>query len=268
METDWFKLNDARLQLTTYTKPHPHVAAATSFTPAGPTAAGKHGLGLLSVAGADDERFSRTWGWVEEAAAESGREVSRADWKVVVTFHLAETREEAMEDLRFSYPKRAYAGDTRAGIGSGIGGIGPAGATIEEAVQNGLLAGTPDDLIAKIEEIQERSGGIGGILALAHEWADTAATHRSYELFARYVMPRFQGQLDSLVANRDWFEGSMSTIFRNSGAATVKAFADAGKELPPEFAARQAEAARRRAEREAAATTAASETGAGTQASD
>jgi hypothetical protein len=33
----------------------------------------------------------------------------------------------------------------------------------------------------------------------------------------------------------------------------VKAFADAGKELPPEFAARQAEAARRRAEREAAA---------------
>jgi limonene 1,2-monooxygenase len=252
METEWFKLQDARLQLAPYTKPHPPVAVATSFTPSGPGAAGRHGLGLLSVAGADDERFSRTWGWVEEAAAEAGRTVSRADWKVVVTFHLAETREQALEDLRHSYPLRAYAGDALR-PGAGLGGIGPQGATVEEAVKNGLLAGTPEDLIEKIEEIQDRSGGVGGILALAHEWANTEATFRSYELFARYVMPHFQGQLDPIWSNREWFEGNMGTIFAQSGAATVKAFADAGKELPAEFAQRQAEIAKRRAEREAAA---------------
>jgi limonene 1,2-monooxygenase len=103
-ETEWFTLRDARLQLSPYTKPRPHIAVATSFTPSGPGAAGRHGLGLLSVAGADDERFNRTWGWVEEAAEQSGATVSRADWKVVVTFHLAETREQAIEDLRVSYP--------------------------------------------------------------------------------------------------------------------------------------------------------------------
>jgi limonene 1,2-monooxygenase len=136
--------------------------------------------------------------------------------------------------------------------GSGIGGIGPSGATIEEAIQNGLLAGTPDDLIAKIEEIQERSGGVGGILALAHEWASTEATFKSYELFARYVMPYFQGSLEPLWSNREWFETNMGTIFAQSGAATVKAFADAGKELPAEFVQRQAEVERRRRERERA----------------
>ncbi len=252
METEWFKLNDARLQLAPYTHPHPPIAVATSFTPSGPMAAGRHGLGLLSVAGADDERFSRTWGWVEEAAAESGKQVSRADWKVVVTFHLAETKEQAMEDLRQSYPRRAYAGDTRAGTGAGGVGFGPSGATVEEAVKTGLIAGTPDEMIAYIEDVQERSGGVGGILALGHEWANTDATFRSYELFARYVMPHFRGQLEPLVSNRDWFEGNMATIFAQSGAAQVKAFADAGKELPAEFVKRQEEMARRRAEREAA----------------
>ncbi|HEY7268530.1 MAG TPA: LLM class flavin-dependent oxidoreductase [Dehalococcoidia bacterium] len=250
-ETEWFKLKDARLQLAPYTKPRPHIAVATSFTPSGPGAAGRHGLGLLSVAGADDERFNRTWGWVEEAAEQAGATVSRGDWKVVVTFHLAETREQALEDLRHSYPLRAYAGDALR-PGSGIGGIGPQGATVEEAVTNGLLAGTPDDLIAKIEEIQERSGGVGGILALAHEWANTAATFRSYELFARYVMPRFQGALNPLYANREWFETNMGTIFAGSGAATVRAFADAGKELPPEFVKQQEEIRKRREAREAA----------------
>ena len=39
---------------------------------------------------------------------------------------------------------------------------------------------------------------------MAHEWADNAATRRSYELLARYVLPRFQGSADGTVASRDW----------------------------------------------------------------
>jgi limonene 1,2-monooxygenase len=207
---------------------------------------------LLSVAGPDDERFTRTWGWVEEAAAEAGRQVSRADWRVVLTFHLAETREEAIADLRASFPKRAYVGDART-PGRGLA-FGPMGATVEEALESGgMIAGTPDDLIAKIEEVQERSGGMGGILGLAHEWASTAATHKSYELLARYVAPHFQGQIDALQEARDWFDGNLGSIFAQSGAATVKAFTDAGKEIPEEVKRQMEEAAKRRAEREAAA---------------
>jgi limonene 1,2-monooxygenase len=254
METEWFTLREARLQLASFTQPHPPVAVATSFTPAGPVAAGRHGLGLLSVAGPDDERFTRTWGWVEEAAAEAGRQVSRDEWKVVLTFHLAESREEAIADLRHSFPKRAYVGDGRDPSRAALA-FGPQGSTVEEALESGtLIAGPPDDLIAKIEEVQQRSGGVGGILALAHEWAGTAATHKSYELLARYVMPHFQSQLDPVVEARDWFDGNQRTIWAQSGAATVKAFEDAGKEVPEDIRKQMEEAARRRAAREAAAT--------------
>ena len=95
METDWFTLREARLQMPNFTKPHLPVSVTTTFTPSGATAAGRHGIGLLSVAGADNEGFARTWGWAEEAAAESGAPIDRANWQVVLPIHLAPTREQA-----------------------------------------------------------------------------------------------------------------------------------------------------------------------------
>lgn len=235
METDWFTLHDARLQMANYSRPHLPVAAAASFTPTGPMAAGKHGIGLLSVAGAGHEDFERTWGWVEEAAAESGKPVSRDNWKVVVPFHLADSKEEAINDIREGYKRQAYVGDRH---NLDTPGAAPAFAggtsTIEEAVEKGsVIVGTPDDALAAVERLQERSGGLGGLLALAHEWASTEKTHRSYELIARYVAPRFQGQLESLEDNRNWIEERLGKVFGGTAQAQVKAFTDAGKDLPP-----------------------------------
>ena len=39
---------------------------------------------------------------------------------------------------------------------------------------------------------------------MAHEWADREATMKSYELIARYVMPRFQDATEGTVLSRDW----------------------------------------------------------------
>lgn len=239
METDWFTLRDARLQMANFTDPHPHVAVAASFTPSGPTAAGKHGLGLLSVAGASNEAFERTWGWTEEAAAESGKAVSRSEWKVVIPIHLADSKEEAMNDVREGYKRQAYVGDRLVKTGPASPPPFAGGAPdIEGAMaREGVIVGTPDDAIAAVKKIQERSGGIGGILGLAHEWTSTEKTHRSFELWARYVAPCFQGQIEVLEGNRDWIETRMGQVFAHTGAAQAKAFTDAGKELPPEMKA-------------------------------
>ncbi|HZI38259.1 MAG TPA: LLM class flavin-dependent oxidoreductase, partial [Acidimicrobiia bacterium] len=40
-------------------------------------------------------------------------------------------------------------------------------------------------------------GGFGAYLQLAHDWAAPDRKARSYELFARHVMPEFQGQTNS-----------------------------------------------------------------------
>jgi limonene 1,2-monooxygenase len=55
--------------------------------------------------------------------------------------------------------------------------------------------GTVDDAVAQIERLMKQSnGGFGAYLLLAHEWANPAATNRSYELIAQNVFPQFQGQ--------------------------------------------------------------------------
>jgi limonene 1,2-monooxygenase len=238
METDWFTLREARLQLASYSYPHLPVAVAASVTPSGPTLAGRHGVGLLSVAGADHESFERTWGWVEESARESGKPVDRGEWRVVVTMHLADSKAEAINDLRWAYDRRAYVGDRKdptpaAGGGLLLGAAGSSAGTLEEAVEKGsIIAGTPEDAVEAIERIVERSGGIGGILCLAHEMANTEKTLRSYELLARYVAPNFQGQLDPVIGSRDWIEDNQRIVFGEAGKAFLKAFNDAGKEVP------------------------------------
>ncbi len=234
VETDWFTLQDARLQLANFTDPHPPVAVASTFTPSGPTAAGKYGIGLLSVAGVSHDDFDRTWGWTEDAAAESGQTVSRADWKVVLPIHLADSKKEAIADVRDGYLRQAYIGDRLSGNNTGavpsfFGGAPDIDGAME---RGGVIVGTPDDAIAALKTIQERSGGIGGLLGLAHEWATPEKTLRSYELWARYVAPAFQGQLEVMTENRDWIETNVQTVHRGTAQASAKAFLDAGKELP------------------------------------
>jgi len=49
MKTDWFELKEARLHLAPYTYPHFPIACASTITPSGMIAAGKHGVGVLSI---------------------------------------------------------------------------------------------------------------------------------------------------------------------------------------------------------------------------
>ena len=69
---------------------------------------------------------------------------------------------------------------------------------LREGVKMGTtLVGSPETVIKGIHRLLGYSqGGFGGILFRAHEWANREQTLRSYELFARYVMPQFQGSLD------------------------------------------------------------------------
>ncbi len=245
METDWFTLRDARLQMPNYTQPHLPIAVAHSFSPAGPRAAGRFGIGMLSVATSQPGgmvSLQEAWSWAEEAAAEASRTVSREDWRIVIPFHLAESRQEAMDAavkgaLAFNHD---YFDET---LGRPAG---PENETLRAMVdRGGAIVGTPDDAIDAIEAIQELSGGFGGVLGLAHEWANSENTLRSYELWARYVAPRFQGLIEPLQASRDWVAGHREDIFGPRTAAITKAFDDAGQELPEQMRQQIAEQAKR-----------------------
>ena len=85
------------------------------------------------------------------------------------------------------------------------------------------IIGTPDDAIAQIRRLADQSEGFGTYLLMAHEWADRVPTLRSYELFARYVMPAFQASTGTLTASRDWAAENRPQFIGEAGAAVMTA---------------------------------------------
>jgi limonene 1,2-monooxygenase len=233
-QSDWITLHDAHTNLKPYTRPRPPVAVASAVTPTGAKLAGKHGLGMLCLAAsvfAAYDVLDVNWRIACETAAEHGRTMDPAALRLVVPMHLAETREQAWANIQFGFkPWEDYSFSVNPKSGLlGLGGI-------EEAVKTGLaVVGTPDDAVACLEKYWAKTGGFGCFLHLATNWAPFEQTKRSYELFARYVMPKFAGRnsqreasLARMKDNRDeWSESYRAA----SQAAIDRHFA--GAMLPP-----------------------------------
>jgi limonene 1,2-monooxygenase len=232
-ESDWFTLKEARLQIAPYTFPHMPVAVASTFSPAGPQSAGKHGVGILSVAVSQPGgliSLAKTWEMASEAAEKADKGLSREDWRLVMPIHLADTREEAIADVDVNNQRfnKDYFEDT---LGR------PADPSVapdvaSQVARGGAIVGTPDDAIEIIERMQELSGGFGALLGLAHEWTSWEKTKHSYELFARYVAPKFQGQARRISDSQEFVSAHRTTIFGPNAAAIGKAFIDGGVSLP------------------------------------
>jgi limonene 1,2-monooxygenase len=194
-KTDWYNLQNARCQLLPYTRPRPEVCVASTATPSGGRLAGKYGLGMLCVAATANSGFDvlgTNWQIACDIAAEYGRTMDRGGLRVVGPMHIAETREQALADLEYGFRKwHSY-----------FVGINPVANAPEFYADDPLTAmresgfavvGTPDDAIAQLGRLQQQTGGFGCFLFFAHNWANFAATKRSYELFMRHVMPHFAG---------------------------------------------------------------------------
>lgn len=192
-DTDWFKLRDARLQLSCYTQPMIEMAVAAARSPSGALAAARHGLGILSVGGASPTSIAHqgaNWKLYETEARKHGHVPDRSKWRVVALMHIAETREQARRNVGFGLTE--YCDYFRE-----IATFPIVPADVKDDCDwlietSTACIGTPDDAIAFIEKLLEGSGGFGVIMELAHNWADWEATRKHYELMARYVHPHFQ----------------------------------------------------------------------------
>jgi len=236
MKTDWFELREARLHLAPYTEPHFPIAVASTITPFGMVAAGKYGLGVLSIGAGlpgGPNALAEQWKIAEETAGRHGKRMDRKDWRVVVNVHVAEDDEGALCEVQ-----RAERHETVTYFEETLGRPpGRAGDPLREGVRMGTtLVGSPETVVRGIERLQQFSqGGFGGLLFRAHEWANREQTLRSYELFARYVMPRFQGSLTTVQASNDWARANRKTIFGPNVEAVRRAYLDAGREIPAKY---------------------------------
>ena len=237
---DWFTLQDARLQLRPHQQPCFEVAVAAQISPAGPRTAGRFGAGLLSIGATSLGGFDALgshWQVAEERAARYGQTMDRARWRLVGPMHLAETEAQARADVTYG-----LAGWVRYFREVAALQLAPAtddsGELVDAMNASGFaVIGTPDMAAAQIERLAERSGGFGAYLVMAHEWAEPAATRRSYELLAREVFPRFQGTARRALASQDWAAANRSEFIGAAGAAVMKAVqdhhADPERQPPP-----------------------------------
>lgn len=205
-ETEWYKLEKARLQLTPYSSPHPEVAVASSVTPSGGKLAGKYGLGMLCVAATNEGGYDAlgiNWQVAQEVAKEHGRTMDPDCMRLVGPIHIAETKEKAMENVKFGFHKWS----------NYFNSINPMAAPnadknkdpLDAMIESGQgIVGTPEDAIAQIKRLEEKMPGFGCFLQLAHNWADFDNTKKSYELWQRHVTPEIEKMNDARRESFGW----------------------------------------------------------------
>lgn len=191
----WYDLNRARVHLLPYTQPHPEVAVASAITPSGGMLAGRLGLGMLCVAATETQGFDvlgENWRVANEIAAEHGRVMDARRLRLVAPMHIAETREQARAEVACGLGRWCEYFDRVAP--KGMGGLVGNGDPVDLLVNSGrAVIGTPEDAVEMIAKLQAKQGDFGVMLLQSHNWADWEPTKRSYELYARFVMPHIAG---------------------------------------------------------------------------
>jgi limonene 1,2-monooxygenase len=231
-KSDWFELREALLQLRPYQRPYMPVAVASVQSPAGVVLAGKYGAAVLTItvprdpSTSNESDLQNLWAIAEESAAEHGQEVRREDWRLVLPVHLAESRQEARAEARLGAGRylREYSEGTN---GRRPVFDGPLDKVIDFMADAGFwIVGTPDDCVAGIKRLEERSGGYGGFLVQTIDWAPRDKMLHSYELLARYVMPQFQGSVTSTAASNRWAAERRETLVTGRTRAIEQARED------------------------------------------
>jgi limonene 1,2-monooxygenase len=221
----WYTLRDARTHLRPYTSPYPEVCVASAVTPSGGRLAGRYGLGMLCVAAGDRAGFDAldtNWKVACEIAAEDGREMDRGRLRCVVNMHLADSRQQAKEDIRWGCEEFVrYFNNNQPRFDV------PEGADyVDWVIDNDIaVVGTPDDAIRRIERLQEKQGEFGCVLLQITNWADWPALKRSMELYAQHVIPHFSGVNRNRTASYRWVTENQDELVTKRVNAANQMFA-------------------------------------------
>lgn len=190
-EGEFWTLRDMALQLKPFQKPHLPLAIASAGGTNSLELAGKHGLLLLSAlfsVGQTGQGLAQAWGKVEESASANGRTANREDWRIASYVYVGDTTSAALDDVQKGADREIETYLKHTGY--------PWPGRI-------WMVGDPADVAKQVKELQEQTGGFGGLLMVSPEWTSTKKWYHSLELFARYVMPQFQDSLTEVQGSFD-----------------------------------------------------------------
>jgi limonene 1,2-monooxygenase len=219
----WFTLQDAKMQLAPYSDLE--LSVVGTISPSGPKLAGRHGLGMLSLAATDPagtDRLPEHWEIMNEEAARNGHTMERCNWRLMGPMHIAETVEEAKRQCRYGlqwqFDYLSHITPSAIDVPEGEDAL----AQVINETGRGVI-GTPEMAVAQIERLIERSGGFGTYLFQGADFARFEDQKRSYELFAEEVMPHLDGSLEPVEESYERVIGAADENKNATAAARLAA---------------------------------------------
>ena len=208
-EGDYWQIKDMEIQVKSYQQPHLPIYMVSSGSGNSIRVAAERGLGIISgvfsQAGAMD--INQQWQAYQEQAVQAGYTASRDSWRLSTNIYLAESMDEALNDVSAGIlnDARQYFFNTGGKASyEAYPGQPAEEITVEQIIeQRNWIIGDPDYCVRRIKELEEASGGFGGLLMVAVEWTSTQKWHRSLELLAMYVMPQFNESLRGIQRSYD-----------------------------------------------------------------
>ena len=227
----WYDLHDAHAQILPL-NPDLEICVASSFSPNGGVLAAKYDAGMLclaSTATAGYDALSSNWKTACDLSAQAGRTMNPAGMRCATDIHIAETRDQAIDQVRTGYYRwRRYIENQTAHLEES-----PAHLSLEDLLERGeIVVGTPDDAIAQIARIEAKVPGFGCLLLLDKNWSSYEHKKRSMEMMARYVLPAINGDNRNRVRSFDWARENREGFIDMVMSATQRAFDKHAAEQP------------------------------------
>ena len=219
---EYWQFDDMQLQLRSFQQPRLPLAMPSAATPANLEMIGRNNMIWMSPTGKNRPDARKNWDIVEKGAREAGRAADRDNWRIATYMYVAESRNQAWDEVRAGIMREAeyFSAIGLRGHYEEYEGQPYSEFTPESCADiRDWMIGTPDDAIAWLEAKQKETGGFGGLLLHSPEWTDRHKWERSMEMFARYVMPYFQGH--STTFKNEWDKIQATTqdgkILRDTG---------------------------------------------------
>jgi len=186
-----------------FQKPHPPIAVAGITESSGTLRiAGQKGWIPMSINFVTKNVLKTHWASVEEGAINGGLKPDRSKWRIARDIYVAETREEAINEVKNGTLGRDFT-DYFFKIVPKIRGnldifkfdksMPDSGVTLDYMIENQWIVGSPDDVTEKIKDLYDYVEGFGCLLVMGHEWKPNDKWQKSMRLLVEEVMPRLKG---------------------------------------------------------------------------
>ena len=219
---EYWQFEDMQLQLRSFQQPRLPLAMPSAATPANLEMIGRNNMIWMSPTGKNRPDARKNWKIVEKGAREAGRIADRDNWRIATYMYLSDSVEKAWDEVREGIMREAeyFSAIGLRGHYAEYEGQPFSEFTPEScADRRDWVIGTPDDAIAWLDAKMEETGGFGGLLLHSPEWTNRHKWERSMEMFARYVMPHFQGHNQTFKSEWDKVQAKTDDgkILRDTG---------------------------------------------------